>query len=135
VTFEQYVVASVISVGLILIVLILVWRMPRRLRRDKFVARWRRLQQRCPDKSQWAQAITEADDLLDEALKKKKYKGKSMGERLVAAQKDFTNNDAVWFGHKLRKKLDDSPEYPLKKHEVQKALFGLRQGLRDIGAL
>ena len=58
-----------------------------------------------------------------------------MGERLVEAQKIFTNNDAVWFGHKLRTRIEMNPEMTLNKNDVQKALYGLRQGLKDIGAL
>jgi hypothetical protein len=122
-------------VWLIFVGVVVFIKAPKRLKRDKFKQKWSMLQERCPDKSQWAIAIQEADDLLDEALKKKRIKGKTMGERLVAAQKKFTDNDAVWYGHKLRTKLDIDPELPLKKQQVQKALFGLRQGLKDVGAL
>jgi hypothetical protein len=73
--------------------------------------------------------------LLDDALRKKKIKGKTMGERLVNAQKIFSDNDGVWYGHKLRKKIDNIPEYTPKKQEVKKALLGLRVGLKDIGAM
>ncbi len=134
-SFEEYVaIAAGIIIALIFLILI-VRRFPRRLKHEYFVSRWKRVQQRCPDKSQWAQAIIEADNLLDEALKKKRFKGKVMGERLVDAQKHLTNNDAVWFGHKLRTKIETNPEIQLTKQDVQKALYGLRQGLRDIGAL
>jgi hypothetical protein len=110
------------------------FRLPKRLKREYFVSRWKRLQKLFPDESQWAKAIVEADDLLNEALKKKRFKGSGMGERLVEAQKNFTNNDAVWYGHKLRTKIDMNPDIKISREEVQKALFGLRQGLKDIGA-
>jgi hypothetical protein len=134
-SFEEYVLGAF---GLLVVVSVagLIFRKaPRRLKQDYFISRWKRVQQRCPDKSQWGQAIIEADDLLNEALKKKRFKGSGMGERLVEAQKHFTNNDAVWFGHKLRTKIDMNPEIQLTKNDVQKALYGLRQGLKDIGAL
>jgi hypothetical protein len=134
-SFEAYVAIIVGIFFFLTLTGFIAWRIPKPLKHEYYVARWKKVQQRCPDKSQWAQAIMEADDLLNEALKKKKYKGKGMGERLVDAQKNFTNNDAVWFGHKLRTKLDINPELRLTKDEVQKALFGLRQGLKDIGAL
>ena len=134
-SFEEYVAISAgVVIGLIVLGLV-IRRYPRKLKHEYFVSRWKRVQQRCPDETQWAQAIIDADNLLDEALRKKRFKGKGMGERLVDAQKHLTNNDAVWFGHKLRTKLETNPEVQLTQSDVQKALYGLRQGLRDIGAL
>ncbi len=80
-------------------------------------------------------AIIDADKLLDDALKKRNFKGKTMGERLVSAQRTLKDNDAVWFGHKLRNKLVHEADFKIKKRDVQKALAGFRQGLRDLGAL
>ena len=58
-----------------------------------------------------------------------------MGERLVDAQKVFTDNDGVWYAHKLRKKVEAEPDFKLKKTDVKDALIGIRQGLKDLGAL
>ncbi len=134
-SFEAYVAIGVSFVVVLALTIIIFKKVPKRLKRDYYATKWKKLQDRCPDKTQWATAIMEADSLLDEALRKKRYKGKSAGERMVEAQKIFTNNDAVWFGHKLRTKLDANPELPLTQNDVQKALIGLRQGLKDIGAL
>lgn len=126
--------ALITLVALILLALI-VPRLPRRLKEDYFLTKWRDLQSQLPDKSQWAQAIIEADQLLDEALRKRRIKGKTTGERLVNVQKQFSDNDSVWFGHKLSVKLRSNPELTVRKHDVKRALLGLRQGLKDIGAL
>ncbi len=134
-SFEAYVAIGVTIILVAIIGTVAYFKFPKKVNQDKFMARWKKLQQRCADETQWALAIVEADDLLAEALKKKRFKGKSIGERLVEAQKNFTNNDAVWFGHKLRTKLDLNPEIKLTQADVQKALLGLRQGLKDIGAL
>jgi ABC-type lipoprotein release transport system permease subunit len=80
-------------------------------------------------------AVIDADKLLDEALKKKGYKGKTMGERMVSAQRTFSNNDGVWYAHKLRNRLVHEPNVRLKKNEAKSALAGVRQGLKDLGAL
>ncbi len=128
----------VIGVAAVLILALLgaiLHRLPRRLRAKYFLRKWRQLQAQLPDKQQWAQAIIEADKLLDEALKKRRIKGKTMGERLVNVQKQFSDNDAVWFGHKLSTKLKASPKTIVKKQQVKRALLGLRQGLKDLGAL
>ncbi len=80
-------------------------------------------------------AVIDADKLLDEALKKQRYKGKTMGERLVAAQRTLSDNDGVWYAHKLRNRLVHEPTSRLKKNEAKEALAGIRQGLKDLGAL
>lgn len=127
-----------VIVGLLVIVavsLILYKKRPRRVKSNQYHQHWKEIQKLCPNKETWAQAVVEADELLDDVLKKKRYKGGSMGERLVEAQKIFTDNDGVWYAHKLRKKIDDNPDLKLKKVEVKDALMGIRQGLKDLGAL
>lgn len=110
---------------------------PRRnkIKPAKFQDEWKELQQFCKSKDTWPLAIINADKLLDEALKKKRLKGKSMGERLVEAQKLLTDNDGVWFAHNMAKKLLDESYNKLKESEVKKSLVGIRQALRDLGAL
>jgi hypothetical protein len=82
-------------------------------------------------------AVVEADRLLDKVLKKKKYKGKTYGERLVSAQHELTLNEEVWFSHKFAQKLiEDNPDVrTLKKKDIIRALAGFRAALRDLGAL
>jgi hypothetical protein len=80
-------------------------------------------------------AVIDADKLLDDALKKRRFKGKTMGERLVAAQRSLSDNDGVWYAHKLRNRLVHEPDVKLKKSEAQNALQGFRQGLKDLGAI
>jgi hypothetical protein len=110
-------------------------RVPKKLKADVFIPRWREIQGYCKDKQQWPQALTEADKLLDMALKKRKLKGKSMGERMVSAQRLFTNNDGVWFAHNLYKKILSDPSTRLKEADMKAALIGFRQALKDLGAL
>lgn len=110
-------------------------RLPKRLKTDKFIDEWKELQAFCRDKATWPEAITDADKLLDKALKKRKYKGKRMGERMVSAQRDITNNDQLWYAHNLAKKIIADPAIKLKETDVKAALMGFRQALRDVGAL
>jgi hypothetical protein len=102
---------------------------------EAFTEQWQMLQKMCANRKTWPQAIIEADDLLDAALRKRRYKGKTTGERLVAAQHDLSGNDTVWFSHKYRKQMDDIDVRTLKKKDVAAALTGFRQALRDLGAL
>ncbi|HZM63698.1 MAG TPA: hypothetical protein VFB59_01045, partial [Candidatus Saccharimonadales bacterium] len=100
-----------------------------------FKKEWSDLQKLLRNKQRWDVALVQADNLLDIALKKNKFRGKRMGERLVKAQRQFTDNDGVWFGHKLRNKLESDPDMKLKETDLKEALIGIRQGLKDLGAL
>jgi hypothetical protein len=129
-------------VGVILVVLVAsavflirMLRRPKPLDKPYFQRKWRKLQKMCSDKKTWPNAVIEADTLLDEALKKKRFGGKNMGERLVKAQRLLTDNDKVWFSHKLRTKLEDEPKAKLQEKAVKEALMGTRQALKDLGAL
>lgn len=127
------------AIGLVIIgggVVFIRWlRRPRSLDTTDFQERWRALQRLCANKKTWPDAITQADTLLDEVLKKKRFSGKNMGERLVKAQRLLTDNDRVWFGHKLRAKVDSQPKARLQEKAVKEALLGIRQALKDLGAL
>ncbi len=124
-------VALLILVGLYLIQR----RLPRRPKQPYFIAHWKELQAFCKDKTTWTKALLEADKLLDKALKKRRYSGKSMGERMVSAQRSFSQNDAVWAAHNLCKKIIATPHLKLRETDVKRALVGFRQALRDVGAL
>ena len=114
---------------------IAVRRAPLKPRKASFQKRWRDLQKFCADKKTWPDALVAADKLLDRALLKRGYKGKSMGERLVNAQKVFSDNDDVWFAHKLAKKAAEDPDIRLKEGDVKNALVVFGQALQDLGAL
>lgn len=110
---------------------------PRRqskLNQQYYQHQWAELLARVKTPDGMVLAIIDADKLLDQALRKRRFKGKTMGERLVSAQRLLSDNDSVWYAHKLRNRLVHEPSVRLKKKEAQKALAGFRQGLRDLGA-
>ena len=108
---------------------------PANLKVQKFQSRWVEIEQLCAKNDTWPLAIINADTLLDEVLKQRRCKGKTMGERLVAAQHDLKSNDTVWFGHKLRNKIVHEEMSRLYRKDVQAALRGFRDALKDLGAL
>lgn len=111
-------------------------RLPRRkINQRRFEHKWLEILARVKTHEGMMLAVIDADKLLEEALVRKGFKGKTMGERLVSAQKELTNNDAVWYAHKLRNRLVHEPTMRLKKEEAKNALAGFRQGLKDLGAL
>jgi hypothetical protein len=108
---------------------------PSKLNQEYYQNRWTELLTRVKTSDGMALAVIDADKLVDDALKKKHFRGKTMGERLVAAQRTLSDNDAVWYAHKLRNRLVHEQNVRLRKRDVQKALAGFRQALRDLGAL
>lgn len=129
------VVAAALIVAMLFVTALLKRRSRAKLNVEYFQMRWKELQKMCADKKTWPLAIIDADKLVDEALKKSRVRGKTMGERLVTVQHDLTNNDAIWFAHKLRNKLVHEQYTNLKERDVRDALIGFRQALKDLGAL
>ncbi len=107
---------------------------PVRIKHSRFVASWQELQGYCKNKTTWPQAILAADKLVDAALKKRRFKGKTMGERLVAAQNNLSDNDLVWTAHNMAKRIIEAPDLKLREKDVKLALIGFRQALKDLGA-
>jgi hypothetical protein len=105
------------------------------LNKVHFKQEWQNLQKHCKTRKTWPLAVIDADNLLNDALKQLHYKGKTTGERLVAAQHTLTSNETVWFGHKLRNRIANEDVRKLKKQDIVNALSGFRQALKDLGAL
>lgn len=133
---------TLLTIAAVAIILVLVGgsglvlkRRPRHLNKEYYNDRWMTLQGLLKDKSTWPLAVIDADKLLDDALKRSHYKGKTMGERLVSAQRDISDNDGVWFGHKLRNRLVHESNVKLTEKTVKEALLGIRAALKDLGAL
>lgn len=134
--------STILAVAAIVLLLLLVFgtsfllrRRPRKLNQQYYYERWQTLQALCKDKATWPLAVIDADKLLDDALRRCRYKGKTMGERLVSAQRDIKDNDAVWYGHKLRNQLVHEDKTKLREREVKDALLGIRSALKDLGAM
>ena len=122
-------------VGLVMLVVAILRRRPRKINAAHSQARWLLLQKNCSNKKTWPQAVLEADRLLDDTLKRLRFRGKTTGERLVAAQHKLSDNESVWFGHKLRNKIQDNNLKKISKQDTLEALGGFRQALKDLGAL
>ena len=126
--------AAVVALLVIGVAVRLTKRRSPKLDQAAFAERWQTLQKLCGDKTTWPLAVIDGDKLVDDALKKNRYKGKTMGERLVSAQHELSSNNTIWFGHKLRNKLVHE-QYQLSKKDVKDALLGFLQALRDLGAM
>jgi hypothetical protein len=116
---------AIAAVGVLLLLVFstnfLLRRKPKHLNKEYYTERWQTLQKLLKDKATWPLAVIDAD--------------KTMGERLVSAQRSITDNDAVWFGHKLRNRLVHESNVKLTEKNVKDALLGIRSALKDLGAL
>lgn len=110
-------------------------RVPRPINQTYFRRRWENLLMLVKSPEGMILAVINADKLVDQALKRRGYKGKTMGERLVSAQRKLGDNDAIWYAHKLRNKLVHEDHPRLTPKEAKKALSGFKQALKDLGAL
>lgn len=134
-SFNIIIIIAVCAVLMVVGLVIFLRNRPRKLNCDRYMGRWKELQKNCATRKTWPLAIIEADNLLDDALKACNYKGKTTGERMVAAQHQLTSNDTAWFAHKLRNRIVHEDVRKLKKQDVLEGLGGFRQALRDLGAL
>ncbi len=124
---------SVLAASALLLLVVIATLIINRRYKLSYDQRWKDIQKMLAKKSNWKDAIIRSDRLLDEILKKKHFKGKTMGERLVSAQHELSANDKVWFSHKLRNKLE-SEDIKLTKNDVKESLLGFWLALKDLGA-
>ena len=80
-------------------------------------------------------AVSEADKLLDYALRHSGATGATMGERLKSSGSRFSDIDAIWSAHKVRNALAHEAEFDLVPAQAKEAVASFKQGLRDLGAL
>lgn len=123
----------ILGLALAIILALIVSVLRKRKTKESIEARWKENQKLLGNKKTWKQAVIGADELLDEVLKRRHFKGKTMGERLVSAQHNLSANDTVWYSHKLRNKIIQE-NMEVTKSEVKKALLGFWQALKDLEA-
>lgn len=116
-------------------VLTVVHRRSGKLNREMYQKKWAEIETMAETEAGWVQAIIEADKLLDDALKKSGYKGKTMGERMVSASRAFSKKDSAWAAHKLRNKVVHETGVKLRQQHTKGALRSFRRALEDLGAL
>lgn len=132
-TFELSLIALVAL--LVLGLIVLASRRASTLNRDYFKSQWRSIEIMSKTKASWVQAIVDGDKLLDEALKQLHFKGKTTADRMVSANRSFSDTDGVWTAHKIRNKVVHETGFRLKKAHVNSALSGFERALKDLGAI
>lgn len=80
-------------------------------------------------------AVSEADKLLDYAMKGSGIKGATMGERLKNHRGRFSDINSVWSAHKLRNALAHEADFDLVPSQAREAVKNFERALKDLGAL
>lgn len=83
----------------------------------------------------WQLAIINADKLLDQALRERRFRGQTMGERMKSAQKTWKNANHVWSAHKIRNQLAHEVNAKVTYDITLRSLSAFKQGLKDLGAI
>lgn len=83
----------------------------------------------------WQLAILNADKLVDQALRERKYKGETMGERMKSANNVWKNANHIWGAHKIRNQLAHEVDTELNYEITLRSLVAFKQALKDLGAI
>lgn len=105
------------------------------LEKGPFREAWRDIVEKANNEPTFALAVINADKLLDTALKKRNFKGETIGERLISAKNVLTRRQRVWDAHKLRNRLVHEENVKLDRKKTLEALKGFESALKDLGAL
>ncbi len=127
-----YIISYVIVILIVLLVFYMVSQKIQLRKRSRFVVRWHELQKLCVNPSNWNRVIVESDKLVADVLKQEHFKGKNVGEKIVSAQRVLTDNDAIWFCHKLANQINDKIISVDDKKLLIKVINGYRQALVDL---
>ncbi len=103
----------------------------------RYQAKWLEIENsvRRDNAASWQLAIMNADKLLDQALRERRFKGQTMGERMKAAQKVWKNANHVWSAHKVRNQLAHEVNVQLNYDTTLRSLSAFKQALKDLGAI
>lgn len=125
----------VVAIGLIVLIT-LTRKTPKGLNQEKYREDWLRIENSLNDDTNAQHmAVLSADKMLDRALKDRGFKGQTMGERMTAASREFTQRDATWGAHKMRNQIAHDENVRINLQLTRRVLVSYKQSLKDLGAL
>ena len=134
----MFILIAVLIIAVVgVIVLVAATRNAPRLNVTHFQTKWLEIENSLDrnNRATWELAIFNADKLVDQALKERRIKGKTMGERMKTAQKMWRNANYVWSAHKLRNQLAHETDVVLSYELTSHSLAAFKQALKDLGAI
>lgn len=85
--------------------------------------------------SSYQMSVLNYDKLVDQALRGRGIKGKTMGERMKNSASLYSDRNGIWTAHKLRNTIAHEPNASIKYNEARHALVSFRKALKDLGAI
>jgi hypothetical protein len=81
-------------------------------------------------------AIMQADNILEDALRRAGVRGANLGDRLKNLKKtDLANLDEIWQAHKLRNQIAHEANFTLKRDLAERTLGIYERALESLGVL
>jgi len=98
---------------------------------------WGTVEMHAMQPSTYALAISEADKIVDTALRLSGVSGQTMGERLKASEHLFSHDlyQRLWSAHKLRNTLAHEVGASVSADELRSAVEAFRSALYTLGVL
>ncbi len=129
--------AAILIVSVLLFALITFGKRGSVLNVEKYRTRWLTIEQSLDQGSEasYHMAIMNADKLVDQALRERGFRGKTMGERLKSAKDSLPHRDAIWVAHKLRNRIAHEQDAKVDYGQARQALAQFKQTLKDLGAI
>lgn len=136
-TIIGFFVGILIIAVLLMVVMTLTKKSQPQLDVNKYRIKWLAIEQQLKknEPSSYQLAVLNADKLLDQAMRERKIKGETMGERMKAANTSWSNANAVWTAHKLRNQIAHETDPQVSYDTARRALTGFKQALKDMGAI
>jgi hypothetical protein len=110
-----------------------------RAEKAKKDARWAKVEEYIASAhpSDWKIAILEADNILDEIVKRMGYPGETLGERMKHIEaSDFPMLDEAWEVHKIRNQIaHKGTDYPLTRTEAENVIDVYHRLFKELGYL
>ncbi|MDP3958442.1 MAG: hypothetical protein Q8Q36_03210 [bacterium] len=71
--------------------------------------------------SDWKLAVLEADNMLDDMVRRMGFRGENLGERLMAVEpSDFSSIQSAWEAHKVRNRIAHEGSFVLSQREARR---------------
>jgi hypothetical protein len=80
-------------------------------------------------------SVLNADILVDQALRERGVRGKTMGERMKSSVTLFSDRNGIWTAHKLRNQIVHESDAKVTYDQARHALASFRRALKDLGAI
>jgi len=97
--------------------------------------RWQKVLEfvKSEESANWRLAILEADNMLDDLLKSRKYEGENLGERLKNVNPDgFNTLDYAWQAHKIRNQIaHEGTNFILTRHDANRTISLFERVFRE----